>query len=99
MARTLDRPLDPTFSTFKVAPTHTSAANVVRTEPFLKPTNKPSQLTNRPSTVDLLATDPAKHRSATKSTADATQISEPTGQQTSQRQLASAFEEGLSFVK
>ena len=75
-----------------MAPTHTPPANLVRTELFLKPTNQPSQLTDRPSTVDLLATNPAKHRSATKSTADATQTSEPTGQQTSQRHLASAFD-------
>ena len=52
MARTLDRPQDPTFSTVKVALTHTPPANVVRTDLFLKPTNHPSQLTNRPSTVD-----------------------------------------------
>ena len=92
MARTLDRPQDPTFSIVKVAPTHTLPANEVRTEPFLKPTNQPPQLTDRPSAAELLATDPAKHRSATKSTTDAAQSSEPTCQQTSQRHLASAFD-------
>ena len=52
MAKTLDRPQDPTFSTVKVALTHTPPANVVRPDPFLKPANQPSQLTNRPPAVD-----------------------------------------------
>ena len=37
LAKTVDRPQDPTFGTVKVAPTHTPPANVVRSDPFLKP--------------------------------------------------------------
>ena len=49
MAKTLDRPQDPTFSTVKVAPKHTPPASVVRTDPFLKPVTQPSQITDRPA--------------------------------------------------
>ena len=62
MARTLDRPQEPTFSTVKVAPTHTLPANVVRTEPFIKPTDQPSQHTDRPTSSDLTGTDPPATR-------------------------------------
>ena len=51
LAKTLDRPQqEPTCSTVKVTPTHSPPDNVVRSEPFIKPTDQPSsQLTNRPS--------------------------------------------------
>ena len=39
MAKTLDKPQDPVFSTVKVTPAHAPPANVVRPDPFLKPTN------------------------------------------------------------
>ena len=65
MAKTLDRPQDPTFSIVKVAPTHTPPANVVRTDPFLKPVTQPSQLTDQPA-VDSPTTDLSQHRSTTK---------------------------------
>ena len=58
MARTLERPQEPTFSTVKVTPTHTPA-NVVRTEPFIKPTDQPSsQHTDRPTSSTFSGTDP-----------------------------------------
>ena len=89
MAKTLDRPQDPTFSTVKVAPTHTPPANVVRTDPFLKPVTQSSQLTDRPA-VDSPTTDLSQHRSTTK--ASSSTQPEPTTAQTSQRQLSSAFD-------
>ena len=88
IARTLDRPQEPTFSTVKVTPSHGPPANVVRTEPFLKQADQPSsQHTNRPAS-DSSATDPpsSKHRSTDKSGSDLPQAShrpattEPTGQ-------------------
>ena len=43
MAKALDRPQDPVFSSVKVAPSRTPPANVVRSELFLKPATRPSQ--------------------------------------------------------
>ena len=37
LAKTLDPPRDPVFSIVKVTPPHAPPANVVRTDPFLKP--------------------------------------------------------------
>ena len=42
LAKTMDRPHKPTFSAVKVTPTHAPLANVIRTEPFLKPSDQPS---------------------------------------------------------
>ena len=89
MARTLDRPQEHTFSTVKVAPTHSPPANVVRTEPFLKPADQPA------------ATDPppSKHRSTDKSGSDLPQVShrpattEPTRQAVVQKPTTSALEQ------
>ena len=51
LAKTLDQPQQqPTFSTIKVVPSHSPPANVIRSEPFIKPTDQPaSQPTDRPS--------------------------------------------------
>ena len=51
LAKTLDQPQQqPTFSTVKVVPAHSPPADVIRSEPFIKPTNQPaSQPTDRPS--------------------------------------------------
>ena len=89
MAKILDRPQDPTFSTVKVAPTHTPPASVVRTDPFLKPVTLPSQITDRPA-VDSPTTDLLQHKSTAKASSSAQP--EPTTAQTSQRQLSSAFD-------
>ena len=63
MDKTLDRPQETTFSTVKVAPTHTPPANVVRTEPFIKLTDKPSSHhTDQPTSSDLSSTDPPATR-------------------------------------
>ena len=51
LAKTLDQPQqEPTFSTVKVVPAHSPPANVIRSEPFIKPTDQSaSQPTDRPS--------------------------------------------------
>ena len=51
LAKTLDQPQqEPTFSTVKVVPAHSPPANVMRSEPFIKPTDQPaSQSSDRPS--------------------------------------------------
>ena len=51
LAKTVDRPHDPTFGTVKVAPTPTPPANVVRSDPFLKPQS--SLVTDRPLSTPL----------------------------------------------
>ena len=51
LAKTLDQPQQQlTFSTVKVVPAHSPAANVIRSEPFIRPTDQPaSQPADRPS--------------------------------------------------
>ena len=58
LARTLDQPQqEPTFGTVKVVPAHSPPASVIRSEPFIRPTDQPtSQASDRPSpstTTDL----------------------------------------------
>ena len=67
LAKTLDRPqLEPTFNTVKVVPAHSLPANVIRSEPFIKPTDQSSsQPTDRPSvsaTTDPPASKPQADR-------------------------------------
>ena len=52
MARTLDKPQEPTFQTVKVAPSHTPPTDLARTkEPFIRPTTPPLlKATDRSST-------------------------------------------------
>ena len=100
MARTLDRPQEPTFSTVKVSLTHTPPAKVVSNEPFIKPIDQPSQHTDRPATSDLSGTDPpaSRHISTSKSSSDRPQssdrpkASEQTVTSGSQKPSTSAFE-------
>ena len=58
LAKTLDQPQpEPTFNTVKVVPAHPPPANVIRSEPFIKPTDQSSfQSTDRPSVA--ASTDP-----------------------------------------
>ena len=51
LAKTLDQPQpEPTFNTVKVAPAHPPPANVIRSKPFIKPSDQSSsQPTDRPS--------------------------------------------------
>ena len=51
LARTLDQPQqEPTFGTVKVVPAHSPPASVIRSEPFIRPTDQPaSQPADRPS--------------------------------------------------
>ena len=76
LAKTMDRPQEPTFSAVKVTPTHAPPANTIRTEPFLKPSDQPSsQQSHRPSTASLPATDPAKPTTASKPGSNTSQSS------------------------
>ena len=86
LAKTVDRPQDPTFGTVKVAPTHTPPANVVRSDPFLKPQS--SLVTDRPA-ADPPTTDPSQH---TSTKVPSSSQPEPATAHTSQRQLSSAFD-------
>ena len=69
----------------KVAPTHTPPANVVRSDPFLKPQS--SLVTDRPA-ADPPTTDPSQHTSTKVPSSQP----EPATAHTSQRQLSSAFD-------
>ena len=54
LAKTVDPPRDPVFSTVKVTPAHAPPANVVRTNPFIKPqaqTSQPTLLEIQPPTL------------------------------------------------
>ena len=67
LVKTLDQPQqEPTFSTVKVVPAHSPPANVIRSEPFIKPTDhSASQPTDRPSvsaTTDPPASKPQSVR-------------------------------------
>ena len=87
MAKTLDRPQDPVFSSVKVAPSRTPPADVVRSEPFLKPTTQPSQ----PADTDVgsPATDLPQQRSSSTQPDPSTA---PTTAKSVQRHLSSAFD-------
>ena len=61
LAKTLDPPRDPVFSTVKVMPPHAPPANVVRTDPFIKPASQPTD-----HAVDSPATDSSHHKSGSK---------------------------------
>ena len=88
MAKTLEKPLDPVFSTVKVTPAHAPPANVVRPDPFLKPVSQPSQVTD--PAVDSPATDSSQPRAAARASSS-TQLA-PATRETVQRQLTSAFD-------
>ena len=92
MAKALDRPQDPVFSSVKVAPSRTPSANVVRSEPFLKPATQPSQPTD--TDVGPPATDLPQQSSTTKasSSTQPDPSTAPTTAQTVQRHLSSAFD-------
>ena len=94
LAKSLDRPQEPVFSAVKVAPPHAPPANVVRTQPFLKPSDQPS---HRPSST-LPATEPAGSAAASKAGSDTSQPSQPpetsgmTGQSVLQKHMSSTFD-------
>ena len=63
LAKTLDQPQqEPTFSTVKVVPAHSPPANVIWSEPFIKPTDQsapqPTDQSSVSATTDLLASKP-----------------------------------------
>ena len=88
LAKTLDPPRDPVFSTVKVTPSHAPPANVVRTDPFLKPASQPSQPTD--PAVESPATDSSHHKSGVKASSSAQP--DPPASVTVQRQLSTAFD-------
>ena len=75
LAKSLDRPQEPVFTTVKVAPTHAPPASV-STEPFLKPTDQPF---HRPPTSTLPATDPASSATASQAGSDVSPPFQPPG--------------------
>ena len=101
LAKSLDRPQEPTFSAVKVALTHAPPASAIRSEPFLKPSDQSgssSQQSHRPSSTASPATNPAKTATAAKAGSDSSQpshrpgTSSVTDQSTTQRQFAAAFD-------
>ena len=69
LAKTLDPPRDPVFSTVKVTPAHAPPTNVVQTDPFLKPTSQPTQPTD--PAVESPAIDSSHHKSDIKASSSA----------------------------
>ena len=90
MSKALDRPQDPVFSSVKVAPSRTPPANVVRSEPFLKPATSQTADTD----VGPPATDLPQQSSTTKASSSTQPdcSTAPTTAQTVQRHLSSAFD-------
>ena len=88
LAKTIDKPQDPVFSTVKVTPAHAPPANVVRPNPFLKPASQPSHLTD--PAVDSPATDSSQHKPVARASSSAQP--EPATRETAQKRLTSAFD-------
>ena len=86
LAKTVDPPRDPVFSTVKVTPAHAPPANVVRTDPFIKPQTQTSQPTDPAGDS---ATDSSLHKSDVK--ASSVQP-DPPASATVKRHLSSAFD-------
>ena len=87
LAKTIDPPRDPVFSTVKVTPAHASPANVVRNDPFIKPTAQPSQPTDPAGDS---ATDSSHPKSDIK--ASSSVQPDPPAATTVKRHLLSAFD-------
>ena len=88
MAKTLEKPQDPVFSTVKVTPGHAPPANVVRPDPFLKLASQPLQVTD--PAVDSPATDSSQSRPTARASTSAQPA--PAAREMVQRQLSSAFD-------
>ena len=84
LARTLDQPQqEPTFGTVKVVLAHSTPASVIRSEPFIRPTDQPaSQASDRPS-------DPTDRPAASTSTDPPTSRSQSDRARPSDRLAAS----------
>ena len=85
LAKTLDPPRDPVFSTVKVTPPHAPPANVVRTDPFIKPASQPTD-----PAVESPATDSSHHKSGAK--ASCSTQPDPVTSVSAHRQLSTAFD-------
>ena len=86
LAKTVDPPRDPVFSSVKVTPAHAPPANVVRADPFIKPQPQISQPTDPAGDS---ATDSSLHKSDVKTSS--TQP-DPPATATVKRHLSSAFD-------
>ena len=86
LAKTVDPPRDPVFSTVKVTPAHAPPANVVRTDPFIKPQPQTSQPTDPAGDS---ATDSSLHKSDVKASSAQP---DPPASATVKRHLSSAFD-------
>ena len=97
LAKTLDQ--EPTFSAVKVTPTHAPLANVISSQPFLKPSSS-SQPSHRPTTSVSPATDQVDVTTASKAGSDSSQPSQPSHQpetsgissQPAKRSFSTAFD-------
>ena len=94
VAKTLDQ--EPTFTAVKVTPTHAPPANVVSSQPFLKPSSS-SQPSHRPTTSVSPATDHVDVATASKASSDSSQPShrpETSGisSQPAKRSFSTAFD-------
>ena len=86
LAKTVDPPRDPLFSTVKVTPAHAPPANVVRTDPFIKPQTQTSQPTDPAGDS---ATDSSLHKSGVKASSAQP---DPPASATVKKHLSSAFD-------
>ena len=86
LAKTVDPPRDPVFSTVKVTPAHAPPANVVRSDPFIKPQPQISQPTDPAGDS---ATDSSLHKSDVKTSS--TQP-DPPATAAVKKDLSSAFD-------
>ena len=87
LAKTVDPPSDPVFSTVKVTPAHAPPANVVRSDPFIKLSTQPSQPTDPAGDS---ATDSSHHKSDIKPSSSAQP--DPPASASVKRHLSSAFD-------
>ena len=96
LARTLDQPQqEPTFDTVKVVPAHSPPASVIRSEPFIRPTDQPaSQAADRPSgSTDRPSTSTTTDPPTSRSQADRQQISDrPAASDRPSTSISNAFQ-------
>ena len=96
LARTLDQPQqEPTFSTVKVVPAHSPPASVIRSEPFIRPTDQPaSQAADRPSgSTDRPSTSTTTNPPTSRSQSDRQQLSDrPAASDRPSTSISNAFQ-------
>ena len=96
LARTLDQPQqEPTFGTVKVVPAHSPPASVIRSEPFIRPTDQPaSQAADRPSgSTDRPSTSTTTDPPTSRSQSDRQQLSDrPAASDRPSTSISNAFQ-------